>query len=119
MYVNTRVSTAPEAAILAYFDDCAVACTPEYLHGRTEPAVILLSRLVTKMAVVCSRNLRSLCGVFRASLGLNVRYYLYLNNFGGILSFFYKFIVDLFLKLISFAAVVLTSHVWNRFLLRV
>lgn len=115
MYVNTRVSTAPEAAILAYFDDCAVACTPEYLHGRTEPAVILLSRFVTKMAVVCGRNLRSLCGVFRASLGLNVRYYLYLKNFGGIFSFFCKFIVDLFLKLISFAAVVLTSHVWNRF----
>ena len=96
MYVNTRVSTAPEAAILAYFDDCAVACTPEYLHGRTEPAVILLSRLVTKMAVVCGRNLRSFCGVFRASLGLNVRYYLYLNNFGGIFEYFFVNLSSIF-----------------------
>lgn len=88
MYVNIWVLMVFEVVILVYFDDCVVVCMFEYFYGRIELVVILFSRFVIKMVVVCGWNLWFLCGVFWVFLGLNVRYYLYLKNFGGIFEFF-------------------------------
>lgn len=114
MYVKTRVSAAPEAAILAYFNDCAILCTPEYLHGKIEPAVTLFSRSIEKMAVVCARNVRSVWGVFRASLVPNVRRCLYFSTYERIFDFFFNSMGDFFFKLFFGGALVSTSHVCSK-----
>lgn len=113
VYVKTRVSAAPEAAILAYFNDCAILCTPEYLHGKIEPALTLISRSVEKMAVVCVRSLRPVWGVFRASLVPNVRCCLYFSTYGCIFEFCLKFCGRFLLKVIFLGGLQFRHHMFG------